>query len=57
VHSYEFLPADPASVTGVTDYGRPVTACVGAGHVYGVQFHPQKSGPDGLALLSAFAAC
>jgi glutamine amidotransferase len=57
VHSYEFLPEDPESVTGVTDYGRPVTACVGAGNVFGVQFHPEKSGPDGLALLSAFATC
>ena len=57
VHSYEFLPADPETVTGVTDYGRPVTACVGSGNVFGVQFHPEKSGPDGLALLSAFATC
>jgi glutamine amidotransferase len=57
VHSYEFVADDPVAVTGVTDYGRPVTACVGAGNVFGVQFHPEKSGPDGLALLSAFAAC
>ena len=57
VHSYEFRPEDPDAVTGVTDYGRPVTACVGAGNVFGVQFHPEKSGPDGLALLSAFATC
>jgi glutamine amidotransferase len=57
VHSYEFLPDDQDAVTGVTDYGRPVTACVGSGSVFGVQFHPEKSGPDGLALLSAFAAC
>ena len=57
VHSYEFLPEDPQAVTGVTDYGRPVTACVGSGNVFGVQFHPEKSGPDGLALLSAFATC
>ena len=57
VHSYEFLPDDADAVTGVTDYGRPVTACVGSGSVFGVQFHPEKSGPDGLALLSAFATC
>ena len=50
-------PTIPAAVTGVTDYGRPVTACVGAGNVFGVQFHPEKSGADGLALLSAFATC
>jgi imidazole glycerol-phosphate synthase subunit HisH len=57
VHSYEFRPEDPAAVTGVTDYGRPVTACVGAGNVLGVQFHPEKSGDDGLVLLGAFATC
>jgi imidazole glycerol-phosphate synthase subunit HisH len=57
VHSYEFRPDDPAAVTAVTDYGRPVTACVGAGNVFGVQFHPEKSGDDGLVLLGAFATC
>ena len=57
VHSYEFVPDDPDAVTGVTDYGRAVTATVGAGNVYGVQFHPEKSADDGLALLRAFAAC
>jgi glutamine amidotransferase len=57
VHSYEFQPDDAAAVTAVTDYGRPVTACVGAGNVFGVQFHPEKSGEDGLTLLKAFVAC
>ena len=57
VHSYEFQPDDPASVTGVTDYGRPVTATVGSENVFGVQFHPEKSAADGLALLRAFVAC
>ncbi len=57
VHSYEFRPDDPQAVTAVTDYGRDVTACVGAGRVFGVQFHPEKSGVDGLALLRSFATC
>ncbi|HEX5622277.1 MAG TPA: imidazole glycerol phosphate synthase subunit HisH [Solirubrobacteraceae bacterium] len=57
VHSFEFHPADPDAVTAVTDYGRPVTACVGSGRVFGVQFHPEKSGDDGLALLRSFVAC
>ena len=57
VHSYEFRPDDEASVTGVTDYGRPVTATVARGRVFGVQFHPEKSAADGLALLQAFATC
>jgi imidazole glycerol-phosphate synthase subunit HisH len=57
VHSFEFHPADPDAVTAVTDYGRPVTACVGNGRVFGVQFHPEKSGDDGLELLRSFVAC
>ena len=56
-HSYEFRPDDPGAVTAVTDYGRPVTACVASGNVFGVQFHPEKSGPDGLTLLRAFLTC
>ena len=57
VHSYEFVADDPETVTGVTDYGRAVTATVGSGNVFGVQFHPEKSAADGLALLRGFAAC
>jgi imidazole glycerol-phosphate synthase subunit HisH len=57
VHSFEFHPSEPDTVTAVTDYGRPVTACVGRERVFGVQFHPEKSGDDGLALLRSFVAC
>jgi imidazole glycerol-phosphate synthase subunit HisH len=57
VHSYEFHPDDAAALTGVTDYGRPVTAAVSRGNVFGVQFHPEKSAADGLTLLKSFATC
>ena len=57
VHSYEFRPDDDAALTGVTDYGRPVTATVSWGRVFGVQFHPEKSAADGLALLKRFCTC
>ena len=38
-----------------TDYGLPVTAFVGKDRVFGAQFHPEKSGEAGLALLKRFA--
>jgi len=57
VHSFEYHPSDPEAVTAVTDYGRDVTACVGSGRVFGVQFHPEKSGDDGLTLLRTFVTC
>ncbi len=57
VHSYELRADDEAAVTGVTDYGRPVTATVSSGRVFGVQFHPEKSAADGLAVLKGFSTC
>ena len=39
----------------VSDYSLPVTGVVRSGSVYGMQFHPEKSGAAGLALLRAFA--
>jgi glutamine amidotransferase len=57
VHS--FAPdADPADVVASCDYGGPVTAVVERGCVQATQFHPEKSGATGLALLANFvAAC
>ena len=56
VHSFHFVPSDPEVVSATTDYGKPVTACVERGNVYGVQFHPEKSQRDGLKLLENFLA-
>jgi imidazole glycerol-phosphate synthase subunit HisH len=57
VHSYAARPADPGDVIGTATYGSEFAAVVGRGAVWGVQFHPEKSGPGGLALLRNFAAC
>ncbi len=53
VHSYA---ADGCgdSLLADTEYGAPLTACVGEGNVMGCQFHPEKSGSVGLRLLKAF---
>lgn len=54
VHSYAFVPQDPADVLATTDYGVPVTAAVRRGHVWGTQFHPEKSSRAGFRLLKNF---
>lgn len=54
VHS--FYAKDCAEYTlGVSQYGNvSVTGVARRGHVYGTQFHPEKSGDTGLRLLRAF---
>jgi imidazole glycerol-phosphate synthase subunit HisH len=54
VHSYAFVPQDPADVLANTEYGIPVTAAVRRGRVWGTQFHPEKSSRAGFRLLRNF---
>jgi glutamine amidotransferase len=54
VHSYA-PPAGPG-VVATCDYGGPVVAAVASGPVWATQFHPEKSGAVGLALLANFVA-
>jgi len=54
VHSYAFVPQSQDDVQAVTDYGMPVTAVVGRGHVWGTQFHPEKSSRAGFKVLRNF---
>lgn len=42
------------SVIASAEYGAMLTAAVGRGQIYGVQFHPEKSGATGLRILQAF---
>lgn len=53
VHSY-FAADCEDSVIATTEYGAKLTAAVAKDHVYGCQFHPEKSGQVGLAILKAF---
>ncbi|MGI8946334.1 MAG: imidazole glycerol phosphate synthase subunit HisH [Thermoleophilaceae bacterium] len=55
VHSFTVRPAHEEDVIGVASYGSEFTSVVGRHPVYGTQFHPEKSGPDGLELLAGFA--
>mgnify|MGYP000881521104 CR=1 FL=1 len=54
VHSYFCVPADPEIVTATVVYGESICVAVQHEHVYGVQFHPEKSQRVGLKILSNF---
>lgn len=54
-HSYVIRPEHDADVVAVADYaGGEVCAVLRHENVSGCQFHPEKSGPAGLAILSRF---
>jgi len=56
VNSYYAAPTDPADVLGVTEYGPEFASVVARDNVVATQFHAEKSGRLGLALLERFAA-
>lgn len=61
VHSFVARPANPQDVLGESDYGERFATAVDlvartGAPVYGLQFHPEKSSADGLALLANFSA-
>ena len=55
VNSYFAEPADAADALGVTEYGEEFCSVIGRGNIVATQFHAEKSGPVGLALLERFA--
>lgn len=56
VHSYHVLVGDQKNLLATGDYYGPVTAIVNKDNVYGMQFHPEKSGELGMKLLHNFLA-
>jgi imidazole glycerol-phosphate synthase subunit HisH len=51
-HSFH-APVD-AATTAISEYGLPFAGAVERGNIFGVQFHPEKSGDVGLAILKNF---
>jgi imidazole glycerol-phosphate synthase subunit HisH len=56
VHSFAPVPGDDGDTLATADYGTTFVTAVEREPVYGVQFHPEKSGPAGLRLLDNFTA-
>jgi imidazole glycerol-phosphate synthase len=54
VHSYHVVPENPDDILTTTDYQIKFTSSIQRGNITATQFHPEKSGPEGLALLENF---
>lgn len=55
VHSYYARCNHKMDIVATCDYGGPFVAAYGHDHIYGVQFHPEKSHKFGMRLLERFA--
>ena len=56
VHSYFCQPGDSADIAAMTDYGIKYCSSFEHGNIFGMQFHPEKSGEAGLGILKKFVA-
>ncbi|MCS6815815.1 MAG: imidazole glycerol phosphate synthase subunit HisH [Blastocatellia bacterium] len=56
VHSYHPYPEDPTIILAEAEYGRTFPAIVAEGVLFGMQFHPEKSGGVGRRVLENFLA-
>ena len=54
VHSYYLKAEDPSCIAAQTDYINVFDSAVEKGNVFGCQFHPEKSGDQGLEILKNF---
>lgn len=54
VHSFHAVCTDEADILANVDYGAPITAIVAHEHLFGTQFHPEKSQKTGLTIIRNF---
>ena len=55
VHSYYCAPENPEVSAASTEFTLPYCSALAQGNLFGVQFHPEKSGKVGLKILDNFA--
>jgi glutamine amidotransferase len=55
LHSYYFDATDAADVTATVQYGMEMPCAVARANVFGMQFHPEKSHANGVAIFRNFA--
>lgn len=53
-HSYFVVPEDEGVIATRTDYGIEFTSSIWKNNIFGIQFHPEKSGDKGLLILKNF---
>jgi glutamine amidotransferase len=54
VHSYHVNPVDNSTISGITDYVYEFPSVLTKGNIYATQFHPEKSGKNGLKMIENF---
>jgi len=54
VHSFYCKPSSQSDCLGITDHGIEFCSILGRGNLFATQFHLEKSGAKGLAILSEF---
>ena len=57
VHSYYVDPKDKEIILTETDYGTNFVSGINKDNIYGIQFHPERSGEAGLKILKEFCKC
>lgn len=54
MHSFYVKPEETGIVVATTPYGNKYCSSIQVGNIFGVQFHPEKSGLTGLQILKSF---
>ncbi len=54
VHSYECVPSNENVITSYTYYGNKICSSIEYKNIFATQFHPEKSGNDGIKIYKNF---